>query len=196
MKSIKIKAITLSLLIIFATVAAAVKASYALFDDVEQTNSTISMGHLNLQVGDSDPSLVELDLAGMVSDEVRIFDVLVKNTGEIEGNFWIQPIVENSLEGDNYEAETDTTGDGELDDCVRLKLRFNQDGTDEQILVNHFLLKNLPATIDQDQATVIDQMVNAGDTQMSIEIDTANCHNSSMGDTIDFGLRFHLDQVI
>jgi len=97
MNKTTIKHITLSLLTIIATGGAALGLSKAVFQDQETVDPEISMGVLNLQVGDEDPANVPLDFSGMVPEEVRTYTFDVNNTGQVEGNFWLQGFITQSV---------------------------------------------------------------------------------------------------
>ena len=191
----KIKQVTLSLLIIFLTVLAAVRASRALFSDTELSENTIAMGTLNLQVGQEDPTEIDLDFSDIVPGESKFFEAQILNTGGIPGNFWFEPEIANSSEGENSEAETHTDGDGELDDCVRLRVSFSEPDNDPFKVIDLALLKFLDESYETEADTVVDQMINGRQATMKIEANTSNCNNDAMGDTIDLNLMFHLDQV-
>lgn len=191
----KFKQITLSLLIIFLTVIAAIQASQALFTDTELSQNTISLGTLNLQVGQDDPSVLALDFSGMMAHETRTYEAQIQNTGEINGNFWFEPEVTNSLEGANPESETNTTDDGEMDDCVRLRVSFSDPTNDPISVIDYALLKILDTSYETDPNTLVDNMINGGEATMTIMVNTDNCDNQAMGDTVDLNLLFHLDQV-
>lgn len=196
----KIKQVTLSLLIIFLTVLAATKASRALFSDAELSQNTIALGTLNLQVGQEDPAVIDLDFSNIVPGETKSFEAQILNTGGINGNFWFEPEVTNSTEGDpneggNPEAETNIEGEGELDDCVRLRVSFTDPENDPVKVIDLALLTILDESYEAEANTVVDQMINDGHATMKIEADTANCSNHAMGDTVDLNLLFHLDQA-
>ncbi|MBD3250221.1 MAG: hypothetical protein GF381_01445 [Candidatus Pacebacteria bacterium] len=190
----KIKQITLSLIIIFVTVAGAVSASRALFTDTELSAKTISMGTLNLQIGSEDPFVIPLDFTGMVSGDSRTYEAEIKNTGTIVGNFWFEPEISNSQEGENPESETDIEGEGEMDDCVRMTASIF-DQNQEQVLIDDVALVDLQAEYDLEPHSLIDQLVNGRMAYLRLYVHTNQCGNEAIGDLVDMNLMFHLDQV-
>ena len=194
MQKNNINHITLALSTIDATGAATLGISKAIFQDEELAQSTISLGTLNLQVGASDPIDVPLDFSGMDSNEERIFTMDVQNTGQLAGNFWLSGIINGSTEGENPEPETDIdpANGGELDDCARISVLVAV-GTQNLPVINNLLLKD----IEHDFETAInsiDDAINNGPAIMTIKVNTNNCGNEAMGDTVNMGLRFYLTQ--
>ncbi|MEA2056112.1 MAG: hypothetical protein U9O78_00120 [Patescibacteria group bacterium] len=165
----------------------------AVFTDEELSANTISLGTLNLQVGDEDPVNLPIDLSDMSGQETRIYEVALKNTGTVEGNFWVDAEVLNSLEGENPEAETNTEGEGEADDCIQLLMSVTDPAHDEEILVNS-ALSALTEQYDHDAQTLVDEMVNGGDATLKLRFYSGNCSSCAMGDTVDLNLMFHLQQ--
>ncbi len=195
---INIKKVTLSLLTISLVFAGTVGISRAIFKDYENNTNTISLGSLNLQVGAEDPANLNLDFTNMIPGENRVYEVDVKNTGPLPGNFWFEPSIANDSEGDNFEPETETddSNGGELDTCVRVKLSFfDAEQPTEVKVIDRALINILDPTYEMEQDTLVDQIVNRGEGTMHIELDTDNCQASAMGDQLDFNLLFHLDQV-
>lgn len=168
--------------------------SQALFDDAEVTTHQISMGTLNLQVGESDPAAVNLDFTNLKSGETRVYEIDITNTGELAGNFWFETEIVNSLEGENPEPENNKLEPGDLGDCLRLRTTFDDDTHEPINLIDYSLFKLLAERYETEAGTVIDEMVNQG-TKLKIDVNADNCANFAMGDSLDLNLIFHLDQV-
>lgn len=180
-------------LLLLAVAAASIGVSRAFFSDIESAAHEVSLGTLNLRVGSSDPISLPIDLSGLNGHDVMEYTVDLVNTGNLPGNFWISPEVNNSSEGVNSEAEGDTEGEGEVDDCVILLLAVDSPNQDEQLLLENTLAE-LEDSYDQAQQTVIDDMVNSGQAALRIRVESGGCTTDAMGDTVDLKLDFHLDQ--
>ena len=196
MKKNIIKQITLALLIILITGAATLGISKAVFQDEELAQSTISLGTLNLQVGQSDPINVPLDFSGMSAGEERVFAMDIQNTGQLAGNFWVHGEITSSTEGENPEPETDIEGEGELDDCARLIVTVDDNQGQTLPVINNLLLKDITADFEEADGNTIDQAINNGPTQMQIKVNTDNCDSDAMGDTANINLLFYLSQSV
>jgi hypothetical protein len=194
LKKIKIKRLSIALILIIMTITGAVKFTQAVFKDEELSANTISLGTLNLQIGQEDPVNLPIDLSGMSGQETRIYEVDLKNTGSVDGNFWFETEILNSLEGENPEAETNTEGEGEADDCMQLLVSVTDPDHEEEVLVNS-ALSALTDDYDAPAQTLVDEMVNGGNATLKLRFYSGNCSSSAMGDTVDMNLLFHLDQA-
>ncbi len=194
MKKITIKRLSVVLLLLLITVTGAVKFTQAVFKDEELSSHSISLGTLNLQIGQEDPVNLPIDLSDMSGHETRTYEVDLKNTGSVDGNFWFESEILNSLEGENPEAETNTEGEGEADDCIQLLVSVTDPDHEEEVLVNS-ALSAMTTEYDQDVQTVVDDMVNNGNATMKLRFYSGNCGSEAMGDTVDMNLLFHLDQA-
>lgn len=192
----KIKHITLSLLIIIATGGAVLGLSRAVFQDQEVVDPMISMGILNLQVGQEDPANVSLDFSGMVPEEVRSYTFEVNNTGSVEGNFWMQAFITESSEGENPESEPLTVFDGDIAQCASMTFSVVDSEDNEVVLINNELIENIDQQSFEDaQGTLVDEAVNNGPTDATLTIDAYGCGSETMGDILKLDLIFHLTQV-
>jgi len=122
--------ILLSLSVIAALAAIAIGGTVAYFSDTEtSTENTFSAGTLNLQVGDSDSTLVKIELSNMKpGDTGNAANWLVKNTGSISGKLTVGVGAITNNENGCIEPEGDTscnTTDGELG--ANLKVAFWMD---------------------------------------------------------------------
>ncbi len=196
MNKTQIKHITLSLLVIIATGGAVLGLSRAVFQDQEVVDPVITMGVLNLQVGDEDPANVPLDFSGMVPEEVRSYSFEVNNTGNVEGNFWMQAFITESSEGENPESEPLTVFDGDIAQCAKLTFSMIDSESNDVVLINDQVIE----TIDQQmfevaQGTLVDEAVNNGPTNANLTISAYGCGSETMGDILKLDLFFHLTQV-
>jgi hypothetical protein len=192
----KIKHITLSLLIIIATGGAVLGLSRAVFQDQEVVDPMITMGVLNLQVGQEDPANVPLDFSGMVPEEVRSYTFEVNNTGTVEGNFWMQAFITQSGEGDDPESEPLTIFDGDIAQCASMTFSMVDSENNEVIIINDETIENIDQQVfENTQGSLVDEAVNNGPTDATITIDAYGCGSETMGDILELDLNFHLTQV-
>jgi hypothetical protein len=196
MININYKRLALSLMLLLLVIGGTVKLSQALFQDEEVSSHTVSLGTLNLQVGDSDPIDLPINTENMASSQNDMYTLQLKNTGSLPGNFWIQPVVDNSSEGQNTEAEgdVDTANGGEAEECVHILMNVLDAAGNDHVLYNGSL-SGLDTSYDQDSQTAIDDIVNAGDGQMQIRLTTGNCGSEAIGDEVDLMLDFNLEQI-
>lgn len=196
MKKTTIKKITLSLLLLIFAGSSVIRLSKAVFQDQEVLNQTVSMGVLNLQVGDVDPINVSMDFSNMVPDEVRSYTYGVQNTGQVQGNFWLEALIISESEGENPDAEQSTEYDGDISQCARLSLSMSDINDDDVLLIDDELLSTIDQqTFDTNYESAVDQMVNMDQSRMTITINTYDCDNETMGDVLEMDLSFYLTQV-
>ncbi len=183
MNNTKLKKIVYSLLVIIISFGLALGISRALFEDKQTFDTTISMGTLELQVGEDGPAGVPLDFDNMVPGETRtvIFDV--DNVGSIEGNFWARgEIIEASENG--------------IKDCARLSLyRLKDDGLFDNV-INNMLLRNIEDDFDIDPNTANDAAINNGPAEMHLIVNTLACGSETMGDVLQANLYLYLTQIV
>ena len=114
-----------AILIAGLLVISMVTITRALLQDVEYvTGNKVIGATVNLQVGDNDPSTVSFIFNKVKPGEEREFSVPIASVGGYIGNFWYELNTSNSIEGENPESETETTGEGELDDCAEVFVNF------------------------------------------------------------------------
>lgn len=196
MKKTTIKKITLSLLLLIIAGSSVIGLSKAVFQDQEVLNQTVSMGVLNLQVGDVDPINVSMDFSNMVPDEVRSYTYGVQNTGQVQGNFWLEALIISESEGENPDSEQSTEYDGDISQCARLSLSMSDINDDDVLLIDDELLSTIDQqTFDTNYESAVDQMVNMDQSSMTITINTYDCDNETMGDVLEMDLSFYLTQV-
>jgi|GEM_PF-2511444 len=196
MKKTTIKKITLSILLLIIAGSSAIGLSKAVFQDQEVLNQAVSMGVLNLQVGDVDPINVSMDFSNMVPDEVRSYTYGVKNTGQIPGNFWLETEIVSEGEGENPESEESTEYSGDVSRCARLSLSMTDINDDDILLIDDELLSAIDQqSFDSNFESAIDQKINMDQSQMTMTINTFDCGNETIGDELQMGLAFYLTQV-
>lgn len=176
--------------------AAVVGMSKGLFQDEEVAGSSISLGTLNLQIGDNDPSTIALDFTNMEPGEERIYSLNLKNTGQVLGNFWFEGEVVSSLEGVNSEAETDTQEPGDLDTCAKMNIEVDDlHGNTLQLATDTYLI-DMANSFETESGTYVDEGVNHGPIEMRVKVDTYDCGPEAMGDIVDMNLNFYLEQEV
>ncbi len=186
----KLKLVGLSILIIVVSAGVALGLSKALFEDKKSLDTTISMGTLNLQVGDDGPASIPIDFENMVLGETRTVIFEVDNVGSIEGNFWVRGAITDT--GNVLDPESE----GEMKNCARLGLyRIRSDGLQENIITN-MLLRNIEADFDSEAGTVNDAAINNGPAEMHLVVNTLGCYDNTMGDYLSAHLDFYLTQVL
>ena len=196
MNKTKIKLITVSVLLIFISLGVALGISRALFEDQQMLDTTISMGTLNLKVGDESPANVPLDFENMMPGESRTVSFMVENIGSVEGNFWVRGEIIEEGEGENPHNEPVTALDGDLRECARLSLhRVRDDGLVDTV-VNHMLLRNIETEFDAESGSETDIALNNGPVEMRVLVSTQMCGNETMGDFLKANLYLYLTQVV
>jgi len=121
------KKILLSILTIGLVSSVAFGATQALYSDTEMAVGTFSAGTLNLQVGDADPYIWNFSESNMKPGDNFNHDISIKNTGNIDGDAYIDIAVSNNLEGSNPESEGNTTPPGDLDKQVKIVIYMQED---------------------------------------------------------------------
>lgn len=118
----------------------------ALFSDSETSGgNTVSVGTLELSVVDgSETTVLEVENAGPGSSGSETKEL--KNVGSLNGTVDFEFGTYESLEGSNPDSETDTTGDGELEDEITVTITFG--GT--EVRSGHFEDVFDGTTVDSD----------------------------------------------
>lgn len=120
-----------------AASVAAGAGTVALLRDTETSGgNTVSVGTLELSVIDGDETTVlEVENAGPGSSGSETREL--KNVGSLDGTVDFAFGTYESLEGSNPDSETDTTGDGELEDELTVTVTLGgteiRSGTFEQV---------------------------------------------------------------
>lgn len=185
----------LTMAVAFMLSLSVVGVTRALLTDKEESyQNTIKAATINLQVGDSDPSVMALDFSEVVPDQIYKSTTNVISNGGLAGNFWMALNITNSQEAENPEGETNTTGKGELEDCAELRIVFDEGTPEELILLEHTIASMAIMDLDPGSGSTLDQRLQAG-TEMTVQLRTNFCGNEAMGDSFDLNFDFHLDQV-
>lgn len=172
-----------------------IKVARAILQDTEYATGNLVKGAtINLRVGDNDPATFSFIFNNVAPGEVRELVQPVASIGGVAGNFWMEIYSDNSQEGDNPESETETTGEGELDDCAEVRVEFdNSEGQTAQAL-DWTTVSTIPY-LEQFWGNSIDAWAGVGTANMTMQLRTDACDADSMGDQFDLNLVFHLDQV-
>jgi len=191
------KKLLIAVVIAGLLVASMTAAARALLQDTEYvTGNKVIGATLNLQVGENDPSTVSFIFNNVKPGEEREFSVPIANTGKVTGNFWLEVAASNSTEGDNPEPETDTTGEGELDDCAEIWINFTNNENTQEAQVIDWTTINTVDTLETFWGNSVDAWVGVGTAIFNLKLRTDNCGPEAMGDGFDLDLMFHLDEVI
>jgi len=190
------KQLVLAGLLLASTIAGSIGVTRAMMRDEEVSSHAISLGTVNLQVGDTDPIDLPIDLSNLSGSETIFYEAALQSNGSIPGNFSILPVIENDLEGENPEGETNKEGDGEADTCIQLLLAVNAPGYDEQVLANDSLANLAEIELDDPDNTILDEMVNSNEATLTIRVNSSSCGMESMGDTVDLDLIFNLEESL
>lgn len=169
----------------------------AFLTDVEQSfGNRVQASSINLRVGDSDPSVFSFVFNDLKPGIVAETQTFITNDGSIDGNFWFDILVANEQEGENFESETDVSGDGDLSSCAEMKISFIDQSNIETILIDYTPVLNVVGEYEKnDMFSIVDQLVNTDQALMKIYMRADNCGNEVMGDYFDLNFNFYLDQV-
>ena len=169
----------------------------AFFTDTEESYANpVQASTINLQVGDSDPSVYSFSFPNVFPGQTFETETNIANTSNLPGNFWIEIGGSNSQEGENPEGETDTEGEGELIDCADVRLSFVDDVGQEVVVFDSMPLTSYLRTYDYAEVnSAVDEMVNMSTAKMKVQMRIDNCGKESMADSFDIDMVFHLDQV-
>ncbi|MFC2059968.1 TasA family protein [Chloroflexota bacterium] len=179
--------------------------TWAYFSDVEtSTGNTLAAGTLDLTVDDNDdPSIVAISVSDIAPGAAAANNVwVIKNVGNISGNFTLTVSAITDGEGDNPESENNTSGDGELS-AQLLSILFvdvDGDGTfeggDTELYGNGSggmaVLSGLPATYDPTDPGL------SGATPVNITLGyqlPSSADNEVQGDNCTFNIQFDLAQI-
>lgn len=192
------KRLLLAIFLITGIILSTISFTKAYFFDVEQSSGNLFATEIvNLQVGESDPSIYNFSFVNLRPGIVFEDSVAISSLGGYSGNFSLEISHANSLEGDNSEPETDVEGEGELDDCVEMRIMFDNGSVNEEVLFDWSSLAEIE-NVRHNEGWLdgqIDYWVNTGVANMIIQARTDNCANDSMGDSFLMNLAFYLDQV-
>lgn len=185
-----------AILIAGLLVISMVTITRALLQDVEYvTGNKVIGATVNLQVGDNDPSTVSFIFNKVKPGEEREFSVPIASVGGYIGNFWYELNTSNSIEGENPESETETTGEGELDDCAEVFVNFENTDNGQVASSLDWTTVNQVGNQEQFWGNSPDAWVGTGVAQFNLKLRTDACESDSMGDGFDLDLVFHLEEV-
>ncbi|MBA7601484.1 hypothetical protein ES703_08559 [subsurface metagenome] len=167
----------------------------------------VMLGSLPAPVqADEDLDLINLELGGEGATSWNIESILpcssgtktveLHNAGSEDGfvAIWISDI--DSGEGLNPEPETNTTGEGELDDYLLLNLRTDPDGRLDTDISLPATINDFPPSIDGPGHIWIIPL-NAGETvtlywDWELPCETGN---DAQGDTLSFTITYYLEEL-
>lgn len=193
-----IKKIILGGLLFSSLTLGGLKLSQALFYDVETlASNTAGAATVNLKLGGEDPTQIHFNMPNLipgvpVRSSIGMTDI---GTGaDFTENLYIDFILTDSDEGVNSEAETDTEGEGELDDCIMIRASY-LDGANEIEVMPYTTLANLAGSfIDEESNSSLDQALQIRTVNLNLDFSADACDNAAMGDNIAFDLAFYYEQ--
>jgi hypothetical protein len=194
-KRLRKKVLFVSLGVICLMLLAGTVIKALLTDTETSANNLVSGTSIDLQVGDQNPSIFGFDFTNMTPNEERVVNSSIQNTGALPGNFWFEVNAHDSDEGENFPAEVDTTGEGELDDCTELKVVFYDDLGNAMTQFEYTPITTLESVQNANANTSIDNLINARATDFDVFVKTGACENDAMGDSFMLDFVFHLDQI-
>ncbi|NLG06410.1 MAG: hypothetical protein GX559_01785 [Candidatus Pacebacteria bacterium] len=198
-KNKKIKKLSLGLVLTIVLLFGALRLSKALFSDVETLqDNTAGAASVNLQLGGKDPTVVKFSFPNLipgvpVSSTVGVTDI---GTGaDFDENLYIGLVVTDSDEGTNTEAETDITGEGELDDCLMMRVSYKDLGGNMVEIQPYTLFSELENIfIDEENFSALDDLLQITTVNITFDVSADACGNEAMGDTVTFDLNFYYEQ--
>jgi len=174
------------------------KLSRALFSDVETLSSnTVGAATVNLKLGGEDPTRIHFDMPNLipgvpVRSSIGMTDI---GTGaDFTENLYIDFVLTDSDEGVNSEAETDTEGEGELDDCIMIRASYLEGGVEQEVMPYTSLADLSGTFIDEQSNSALDQLLQIKTVNLDLDFSADACDNAAMGDNIAFDLDFYYEQ--
>jgi hypothetical protein len=197
-KKKNIKKIIIGTLTATALVFGALQLSRALFSDVESLqNNTAGVASVNLKLGGQDPTQVSFNMPNImpgVPDRATIAVTDIGTGADFNENLYIGLVVTDSDEGVNSEAETDTEGDGELDDCLMMRVSY-MDGVNEVEVLPYTSFPVLEEMfIDEENFSPLDNRLQTTSVNLNFDFSADACGNEAMGDNVTFDLNFYYEQ--
>lgn len=196
-KKQNLKKLLYALFLISGVAISTFKLTKAFFSDTEESiGNLFSNPYVNLQVGDSDPSVYQFGYSDFKRNEIYENEVAVVRAGGTGGNFSMEFSHDSSTEGINPEAETDTEGEGELDDCIEFRVVFDN-GASEEVWFDWSNLTDIEGFIHNEgfMDGETDYWVNCGIANMKLQARTHNCGNEAMGDQFLMNIKFYFDET-
>lgn len=198
-KNKKLKKWALGLLLTGALFFGALQLSKALFSDMETLkDNTAGAASVNLKLGGQDPTQVSFSIPNLIPGEIVRSKVGVTDSGtgaDYNENLYIGLVVTDSDEGVNTEAETDTEGDGELAECLMMRVSY-LDLNNEEVEVQPFT--SFPQLegmfIDEQNFSSLDDLLQITTVNLDFDFSADACGNEAMGDTVTFDLNFYYEQ--
>jgi hypothetical protein len=197
-KKINIKKIVLGFLLTSALVFGGIHLSKALFSDVETLkDNTAGAASVNLRLAGEDPTQVSFNMPNIIPGEPERSSIAVTDIGtgaDFNENLYIGLVVTDSDEGINSEAETDTEGDGELADCLMMRVSY-MDGDNEVEVQPYTSFPVLEGMfIDEQNFSPLDNRLQVVSVNLNLDFSADACGNEAMGDSVTFDLNFYYEQ--
>ncbi len=193
-----IRKLVLGVFVASALVFGALHLSRALFSDVETLkDNTAGAASVNLMLGGQDPTQVSFNMPNIIPGEPQRSSIAVTDIGtgaDFNENLYIGLVVTDSDEGINSEAETDTEGEGELADCLMMRVSY-MDGANEVEVQPYTSFPVLEGMfIDEENFSPLDNRLQITSVNLNLDFSADACGNEAMGDTVTFDLNFYYEQ--
>jgi hypothetical protein len=183
-KKKNIKKLVLGAVMASALVFGALRLSRALFSDVETLrDNTAGAASVNLRLAGQDPTQVSFNMPNIIPGEPQRSSIAVTDIGtgaDFNENLYIGLVVTDSDEGINTEAETDVEGDGELDDCLMMRVSY-MDGDNEvevQPYTSFPILEEM--FIDEQNFSPLDNRLQITSVNLNLDFSADACGNEAM----------------
>ena len=176
----------------------AFQASRALFSDVETlSNNTAGAATVNLKLAGEDPTQVHFDLPNIMPSQPQRASIAMTDIGsgaDYQENLYVGLVVTDSDEGLNSEAETDVEGEGELDDCLMLRVSYLDAGNEVEVLPYTSFPDLANVFIDEQANSALDALLQTKTVNLNFDFSADACGNEAMGDGLAFDLVFYYEQ--
>ena len=198
-KNRKLKKIGLGLFLTCTLFFGALQLSRALFSDVETVNdNTAGAASVNLKLAGQDPTQFSFSVPNLIPGETAGTTVAVSDIGtgaDLNENLYIGLVVTESSEGVNTEAETDIEGDGELADCLMMRVSFlGLDNNEVEVQPYTSFAQLQTMFIDEQNFSPLDNLLQTKIVNLKLDLSADACGNEAMGDTVTFDLNFYYEQ--
>jgi len=198
-KNKKLQKLGLGLVLTAVLFFGALKLSKALFSDVETLqNNTAGAASVNLKLGGQDPTQVSFDIPNLIPGEPIRSMIAVSDIGtgaDYNENLYIGLVVTDSDEGVNTEAETDIEGDGELADCLMMRVSYLDEASNEVEVQPYTSFPELETLfIDEQNFSPLDDLLQTKIVNLNFDFSADACDNAAMGDAVAFDLNFYYEQ--
>ncbi len=198
-KNKKFKKWGLSLLLVLVLILGTLSLSRALFSDVETLqNNTVGAASVNLRLGGEDPTQFSFSMPNLMPGVPARSTIAVTDIGtgaDFDENLYISLIVTSNDEGINSEAEGNIDGEGELANCLMMRVSYLDLANNEVEVLPYTTFSQLENIfIDEQNFSPLDSLLQITTVNLDFDFSADNCANDAMGDTLAFDLDFYYEQ--